>query len=430
MATKRKDKNRVVLRTGEGYRDNDGRYFYRWTDSLGKRHSVYAKTLDKLRTKEKAIFKDISDGIKIEASTITLNQIYELWKEIKRGIKNSSFQHYSYLYDRFVAVNFGKKKITFIKKSDVKKFYNSLVDERGLSLSTIYNIHTVVHQLFNMAVDDNYIRSNPSDNTLRELKRSREFVKEKKLALTSKQEEIFLTYLKNNRTYQHWYPIFAVMIGSGLRVAEVTGLRWKDIDLESGTIDVNHALVYYDHHIVKPGEKKGSYFRINTTKTSASNRTIPMLDFVKEAFEIEKRNQQESKIKCLVTVDGYTDFIFVNTVGNVQHHIALNRVIRNIIRNCNMNIIDSNIVDKDSMLLPHFSCHSLRHTFATRMCEKGVNIKVIQDVMGHTDIGTTMNIYTDATNDMKKQEFMLLNEQYIKADTKTDTNLNSIDKYL
>ena len=67
-------------------------------------------------------------------------------------------------------------------------------------------------------------------------------------------------------------------------------------------------------------------------------------------------------------------------------------------------------------MLPNFSCHSLRHTFATRMCEKGVNIKVIQDVMGHTDISTTMNIYTDATKDMKTQAYADLNVQYA-ADT-------------
>ena len=84
MAAKRKDKNRVVLRKGESYRESDGRYFYRWTDAVGKRHAVYARTLDELRVKEVDISKDISDGIKAEAQSITLNQIYELWKDIKR----------------------------------------------------------------------------------------------------------------------------------------------------------------------------------------------------------------------------------------------------------------------------------------------------------------------------------------------------------
>lgn len=79
------------------------------------------------------------------------------------------------------------------------------------------------------------------------------------------------------------YPVFAVMIGTGLRVGEVTGLRWCDIDMESGMIDVNHTLVYYDHRT--EGSKKGCYFNVNTTKTPASMRQVPMLDFVKEASD-------------------------------------------------------------------------------------------------------------------------------------------------
>lgn len=412
MAVKRKDKNRVVLRRGESYRESDGRYFYRWTDTTGKRHAVYARTLDDLRIKEESITRDISDGIKAEAQTVTLNQIYELWKDVKRGLKNTTFQNYCYMYDTFVSNSFGKKRISSIRKSDVKRFYNTLVDERCLAASTIDSIHTVIHQLFGMAIDDNYIRSNPSDNALHELKKSREFMEDKRSALTEEQEKIFLGYLSDSPIYKHWYPIFAVMIGSGLRVGEVTGLRWQDIDLKNGIIDVNHTLVYYAHRIVKPGEKKGCYFAINSTKTPASKRQIPMLDFVKEAFKMEKRYQQEAEIRCNAVIDGYTDFIFVNRFGNVQHQGTLNKAIRRIIRDCNSELIERGSNADHLVILPHFSCHSLRHTFATRMCEKGVNIKVIQDVMGHTDISTTMNIYTDATKDMKARAFADLNIQY------------------
>ena len=98
---------------------------------------------------------------------------------------------------------------------------------------------------------------------------------------------MFLDYLKTHPVYEHWYPVFAVMIGTGLRVGEVTGLRWCDIDMESGMIDVNHTLVYYDHRT--EGSKKGCYFNVNTTKTPASMRQVPMLDFVKKAFELEKQ---------------------------------------------------------------------------------------------------------------------------------------------
>ena len=401
MATKRKDKNRIVLKTGESYRESDNRYVYRWTDRIGSRHSVYAKTLDELREKEKEIAKDISDGIKIESRNTTLNDIYHLWQDTKRGLKNTTYQNYCYMYEMFVMPALGKQLIRGIKKTDVKRFYNSLADVKGLQANTIDSIHTVVHQLFTTAMDDGYLHTNPSDNALKELKKSREFLTEKRSALTADQEKLFLQYLMSHPRYMHWYPVFAVMVGTGMRVGEITGLRWHDVDLDGRMVDVNHTLVYYSHRIVKADEKKGCYFAINSTKTPASKRQIPMLGYVREAFEIERKYQQEAGIKCNVTVDGYSGFIFVNRFGNVQHQGTLNKALYRITRDCNVEQIEKG----SDLLLPHFSCHSLRHTFATRMCEKGVNLKVIQDVMGHTDISTTLNIYTDATKELKMSAF-------------------------
>ena len=260
---------------------------------------------------------------------------------------------------------------------------------------------TVLHQVFDMAVDDDYIRSNPSDNVLKELKQSHLAKSEKRMALTRAEQDLFLDFLKNSRIYNHWYSIFAVMIGTGLRVGEVTGLRWCDIDLDKGVIDVNHTLVYYAHR--NDNSKQGCNFNVITPKTTASNRQVPMLDFVKEAFIKEKEVQELLDIKCEATIDGYTDFIFVNRFGNVQHQGTLNKAIKRIIRDCN----DEQFLKSDNpkVLLPHFSCHSLRHTFTTRMCEAGVNVKVIQDTLGHTDVSTTLNIYTDVTKELKRVEF-------------------------
>ena len=282
---KRKDKDRIVLRTGEGQRPN-GTYEYRWTDKTGKRRRVYAKTLEELRDKEKEIEKDKSDGIKAEARYVTVNELFDLWKQIKRGLKDNTFQNYQYMYNTFVRPEFGKKRISTLKKTDVKRFYNYLADERGLQASTIDSIHTVLHQVLDMAVDDSYIRNNPSNNVLKELKQSHVFKTEKRKALTRPQQDLLLDFLQRNHTYNHWYPIFAVMLGTGLRVGEATGLRWCDIDLDKGMVDVNHTLVYYCHrHEV---EKNGCYFNVNTPKTETSTRQVPMMDFVKEAFLKEK----------------------------------------------------------------------------------------------------------------------------------------------
>lgn len=399
-APKRKDKARVVLKTGEVQR-KDGTYQYSWTDGNHKRRYVYARTLDDLRYKEEQIAKDKSDGIKAEARYTTVNDLFDLWVVLKRGLKNNTFENYKYMYETFVRCNIGQERVSTLKKSDVKRFYNYLADERHLKAATIDNIHTVLHQVLDMAVDDDYIRNNPSNNVLKELKQSHIFQTEKRRALTRLEQELFLDYLKNTPSSQNWYPVFAVMLGTGLRVGEVTGLRWCDIDLEEGIIDVNHTLVYYDHRT--NGSKKGCYFNINTTKTPTSNRQVLMLDFVKEAFLMEKEKQELLDLHCEVTIDGYSDFIFINRFGQTQHQSTLNKAIRRIIRDCN----DEQFLKDENpkVLLPHFSCHSLRHTFTTRMCEAGVNVKVIQDTLGHKDISTTLNIYTDVTRELKRSEF-------------------------
>ena len=236
------------------------------------------------------------------------------------------------------------------------------------------------------------------------------FKTEKRKALTKPQQDLLLDFLQRNHTYNHWYPIFAVMLGTGLRVGEATGLRWCDIDLDKGMVDVNHTLVYYCHrHEV---EKNGCYFNVNTPKTETSTRQVPMMDFVKEAFLKEKEYQEAVGVECKATVDGYTDFIFVNRFGNVQHQGTLNKAIRRIIRDCNDEVLMKG--EDDPVLLPHFSCHTLRHTFTTRMCEAGVNEKVIQDTLGHADIATTLNIYADVTKELKQTEFIGLDEFFKK----------------
>ena len=407
QSTKRKDKDRIVLRKGECQRPN-GSYDYRWTDQFGKRHVIYGKTLEELREKEKEVDRDISDGIKAEKRNTTINELFDLWCHIKRGLKDNTFQNYKYMYNTFVRPKFGKLKISQVKKSDVKRFYNYLADERCLQASTIDSIHTVLHQVFDLAVDDGYIRSNPSERVLKELKQVHCFQTEKRKALTVAEQELFLDYLRNTPHYRHWYPIFAVMLGTGLRVGEATGLRWCDIDLDEGLINVNHTLVYYSH-----GPQKGCSFNVNTPKTKAGERVVPMLGFVKEAFLEERENQKETGISCNASVDGYTDFIFVNRYGDTQHLGTLNKAIRRIIRDCNDAQFEKS--DNPEVLLPHFSCHTLRHTFTTRMCEAGVNIKVIQDALGHADVSTTLGIYADVTKDLRKDEFAGLDAYFQKG---------------
>ncbi|MCI8527130.1 MAG: site-specific integrase [Oscillospiraceae bacterium] len=410
QGNKRFDKKHRLLRTGEVQRP-DGYYTYRWTTRDGKRHSVTASTLEELREKEDEIIRDKCDGIRVDAKNVTLNDMFELWSTIKRGLKDNTFQNYRYLYNMFVRLDIGRIRIQTLKRSDMKRYYNMLVEERGLRVSTVESIHTVLHQVLTVAVEDGYMRTNVSDNVLKELKQTHNIDANHRRALTVPEQDLFLNYLRpENNRYHHWYPVFAVIIGTGMRVGAITGLRWCDIDLEKDIIDVNHTLVYYDH------AQEGCYFNIHAPKTEAGKRKIPMLDYVKEAFLMEKQLQEYRGTHCKVTIDGYTDFIFVNRFGSVQHQGTLNRALRRITRDCNDDQLNKGIADP--VLLPRFSCHSLRHTFTTRLVEQGINIKVVQDVLGHKDVGTTLNIYTDVTKELKQSEFEKLQDLMKKNDDK------------
>ena len=401
---KRRDSKGRVLKENESQR-KDGSYQYRWRDKRGVRHTVYAKSLEELRKKEKGIFLDVSDGIKT-GKAVTLNDIYELWKVIKRNLKDNTFINYKYMYDMYCKDDIGVIKLSDLKKSDIIRFYNKLIDTRGLKINTVDNIHTVIHQLLNVAVDDDYVRKNVSDNAMKELKASRNIKADKRMALTLEQQQILLDYLKNSKQYRHWYPIICVMLNTGLRVGEVTGLTQSDIDFNKMTIDVNHTLVYLGH------SDDVSHFIINTPKTRAGNRKVPMTKEVAMAIREEIFYQSQAGIKSKAVIGKFKDFIFVNRFGNLQHQGTLNKALKRIVRDCNQERLAKAKDGETVTLLPNISCHILRHSFATRLLEAGINIKVIQEMLGHSDIQTTMDIYTDVSDDLKSSSLGKL-EDYL-----------------
>ena len=282
---RRKDNKNRVLKEGE-YQRTNGTFEYKWRDKCGKRHSIYAKTLDELRDKEIDVLRDALDGVRAHKNNLTINNLYRLWVQLKKGLKANTFQNYQYMYKQFVEPEFGKVHIVDLKRSDVRAFYNKLADSQHLKANTIDSIHTVLHQVLELGVEDEYLRYNPSDNALKELKKVHNYDTEKRRALTVPEQNLFEDFLSHEGQYHKWYPIFTIKLWTGMRVGEITGLRWEDIDLEEGTISVNHTLVYFD----KGGSERCG-FAVNTPKTKAGERTIPMLPKVKEAFIMEKEYQ-------------------------------------------------------------------------------------------------------------------------------------------
>lgn len=404
MIKRRKDSNNRVLKSGET-ESKSGGYQYRWESGDRKRHYVYAKTLDQLRKREKQIEKDNVDGIRLVSMKMTLNDMYDIWEGLKKGLKSNTFNNYKYMYNHFVRNDLGQYKIRTLKITDIRRFYNKLVDVRGLKVSSLDTIQLIIHQVLDLAVQDDLVRKNVSDNGLRELKRMRGIDSIPRKSLTVEQQKLFLNYLKNTDKYKHWYPTFAVMLGTGLRVGELTGLRWEDIDFQNNLIKVNHTLVFYER---SKSSKTG--YGINTPKTKAGYRTIPMIKTVREALQKQQTYLQKEQIRSVDNIDGFRDFIFLNRFGHVQNQGPLNKALKRIIRDCNFAELDKNPSINNDCLLPNFSCHVLRHTFTTRLVESGMNVKVIQNVLGHSDIQTTLNIYADVTRDMKNQQFNQLED--------------------
>ena len=294
-------------------------------------------------------------------------------------------------------------KLANIKYSDVKRFYLSLIHEKGFKPNSMEIIHTILHPVFSTAVRDGIIRLNPTDGVMNEIKRTHNWEKPKRKALTEAQQSAFISYVSSSPTYNHWLPIFTVLLGTGCRIGEVVGLRWQDCDFAEGIISINHNLVY------RKREKTGKMgFHITTPKTNAGIRIIPMLEEVRRALIQERLRQMEDGFNDTV-IDGYSGFIFSSRYGDAISPHCVNRAIERICRDYNAEETERAKQEKRApQLLPHFSCHNLRHTFCTRFCENEKDLKVIQEIMGHADITTTMNIYNEATKERKVASFVNL----------------------
>ena len=404
MSKTRRDNKGRVLQKGETYLANRGLYSYNYVDPIGKRRFIYSVDLLALRDKENDVRRDDMDGIDSYArANCTLNFLFERYIATKKNLRSSTRTNYIYTYERYIKPTIGRRRIGEIKYSDILYFYEMQL-ENGYKLSTIDSMHRIISSAFKLAVRDDVVRKNPADGVMAEIKASQKD-RPVKHALTYKEETEFLKCL-DLPANKKWKPLFVFMFGTGCRVSEVIGIRWKDIDFEDNMVKIDHDITYYPRENL---DFKCAY-EAGPPKTVAGFRSIPLLPKVKKVLLEEKKNQKLYGYCNTAVVDGMSGFIFCNRFGDLYKPSGINKAIRRIVEDHNSaEEVRAAKEDRDPVMIPYFSCHITRHTYCTRLCENETNIKLIQQIMGHADIRTTMDIYAEVTKEKTQSVFQGFN---------------------
>lgn len=405
MAEKRRDSDGRILPENVIQR-KDGSYM--WKKSIkGKQYCEYARTLGEIKEKRNKALGAIQSGTykgkhekmredrEQAEKDITVNEWFFRWeKEYRVGrLKESTVQNNHRYYMTYFSDNIGRMKIREIKQIDVVKVLNEMHDN-GMKQSSIISGNKVLVMMFNTAIENGLMELNPAQNALK-VPRDR---KTEKRILTEQEEERFFKYISTHKWFKRYVPLFTVGFGTGMRIGEILALTWQDIDFENDIIHVTKTLYHFSDVLYGGGKQKCV---INTPKTENSIRDIPMLPKVKEAFLEQKKIQT----KCVVTIDGYTDFVFTTRTGNVYTDFDINSRLRTIAAGINREEEEAaKAENREPIYFERFSPHSMRHTFTTRCYEKGVRIKVIQKILGHKKPDITLDIYTHTTESMIQED--------------------------
>ena len=371
MAERRKDNKNRVLKEGESQRKN-GTYMYRYTDMRGKRVCVYAKTLEELRAKEQTIQKELSDGIDYAAGGITVLDLLKRYIATKTGVRYNTKVGYQFVLNLVSKEDFGYRKIRDVKPSDAKQWFIKLYQD-GRRYSTITSVRGVLRPAFEMAVEDGIIRRNPFSFKITDVVPNDSKTRQ---AISGEVKERFLTFIRESRHYSQYYDEIVILLGTGMRVSELYGLTRADLDFEARRIKVERQLTrtrHCEYYIEKP-------------KTASGERYIPMTDEVYRAFQNAVQRRRQPKVELLI--DGHTGFLFLDKDGKPKVALHLEHVMKRMVDRYN---------DTHEDKLPSITPHVLRHTFCTEMANSEIDLKSLQYLMGHSDAGVTLNVYTHAS---------------------------------
>lgn len=388
---KRKDSKGRILNSGET-QGKDGRYRYQYKDVLGRRKAIYSWKLlpaDKtpkgkardiyLREKEKQILLDLNRGSVPFGDNITVLELVQKYISQKKGVRHNTMANYNFVINIIKKDEFGSKRIDKVKLSDAKAWLIKL-QEDGRGYSSIHSIRGVVRPAFQMAVDDDLLVKNPFEFQLATVVVNDSVTRE---AITRKQERKFLEFIKNDPHFCRYYDGMFILFNTGLRISEFCGLTISDIDFEEKRINVNHQLQ----------RTRDMKYIIENTKTACGTRNVPMTGEVYECFKRIISNRRTPKVEPMI--DGYAGFLFLDK--NNMPEVALHWE-----QHFQWALAKYNRIYKEQ--LPTITPHVCRHTFCSNMAKSGMNPKTLQYIMGHADIGVTLNTYTHTNFEDAKEE--------------------------
>lgn len=391
----RRDSKHRVLRAGESIRA-DGKYQFKYHVD-GKPHFVYSWKLEptdklpagkkpclSLRELEKQIGYDLESQSDPMRKNITVSELVERYLSTKTGAKHSTVANYNFVRNILKNEPFGEKKIAEIKTSDAKLFLIKMQSD-GKGYSTVKTVRGVLRPAFQMAVDDDILNKNPFEFQLAGVVVNDSHTRN---AITKEQMRQFLKFVHDDNCYCKYYEVVYILFHTGMRISEFCGLTLRDIDLKKRIINI-------DHQLQRTSDMR---YVIESTKTNAGTRKLPITEDVARCFRaiIEDREPpQREKF-----IDGYAGFLFYDKDGNPLVAMHWEHRFNNMVKRYN---------EIYRVQMPNITPHICRHTYCSNMAKSGMNPKTLQYLMGHSEIGVTLNTYThlgleDATDELKRME--------------------------
>ncbi len=394
--TQRRDSKRRILRRGESIRA-DGKYQFKYHIN-GKPHFVYSwrleptdslpsgkKPCSSLRELEKQIGYDLDMLCDPSNKNMTVYELVERYLATKTGVKYSTKSNYGFVKNLLAKEPFSSSKIGSVKTSDAKLFLIKL-QEDGKGYSTIKTVRGVLRPAFQMAVDDDVLRKNPFGFEMATVVVNDSVTRQ---AVTKDDMRRFLKFIHDDNNYCKYYEVVYILFNTGMRISEFCGLTISDIDLENKVVNI-------ERQLQRTGDMK---LIIESTKTNAGTRKIPITDDVAYCFRaiIEDRKPP----KCERIVGGYTGFLFTDKDGFPLVAMHWEHRFNHMVKRYN---------EIYKLQIPNITPHVCRHTYCSNMARAGMTPKTLQYLMGHSDIGVTLNTYTHLGLEDAADELSRLNE--------------------